>query len=213
MSIQFTCSQCGQPIEVDDEHAGKTAACPFCQHLVTVPPQSTFQPETVTPARPAGTSVASPGEQTDALPTVAPAYPYQGPPPIPPPRLRAARTLGAYALICSLLAIVVFGVGIVRGLYLLEQSGLLQGKAEPSPEQFKKWQRQIGMDTWVAGPQLGGLFFALAGLTLAIVSLTQSARGNWQGVTAAVLCGLLFLCLCGGVVAGLLMGFGGVPGG
>ena len=150
-----------------------------------------------------------PAQESGAAPTL----PYLGPPPIPPPRLRAARTFGAYALICALLAIALFGVGIVRGLYLLGQSGLLTPTSQPTAEQLVKWQRQIGMDAWVAGPQFGGLFFALVGLTLAIVGLTQAARGNWRAITAAVLCGLLFLCLCGGVAAGVLMGFGGTPAG
>jgi hypothetical protein len=208
MPIQFTCSQCSQPIEVDDEHAGKTAACPFCQHLVTVPQESTFRPEAATTARPA-TGAAAPRAWE---PGVAPPVPYAGPPPIPPPRLRMARTLGAYALICALLAIGLFGVGIVRALYLFEKSGLMSPTTQLTPELLAKWQRQIGTDTWVAGPQFGGLFFALVGLTMAIVGLTQSARGNWRAITAAVLCGLLFLCLCLGVVS-VLMGFGGAAAG
>ena len=44
MAIQFACPGCSQPIEVDDEIAGKSAACPYCQHVVTVPDQTTYSP-------------------------------------------------------------------------------------------------------------------------------------------------------------------------
>lgn len=52
MAIQFICVGCSQPIEVDDEFAGRSAACPYCRHVVTVPSSSTFHPDHPIPARP-----------------------------------------------------------------------------------------------------------------------------------------------------------------
>ena len=37
MSIQFLCSACGQPIEVDDDMANLTVTCPYCRNSVIVP--------------------------------------------------------------------------------------------------------------------------------------------------------------------------------
>lgn len=42
MSIRFQCQSCSQPIEVDDEWAGKTVACPFCSATINAPDQSTL---------------------------------------------------------------------------------------------------------------------------------------------------------------------------
>lgn len=42
MSIRFQCQSCSQPIEVDDEWAGKTVACPFCSATINAPEQSTL---------------------------------------------------------------------------------------------------------------------------------------------------------------------------
>lgn len=70
MAIQFQCPGCKQPIEVDDEHAGKTAACPYCRGVITVPQQSTYEPEPIPPARPtAPDSGATPeGWNAEAVP-------------------------------------------------------------------------------------------------------------------------------------------------
>lgn len=42
MSIRFQCQSCSQPIEVDDEWACKTVACPFCSATINAPQQSTL---------------------------------------------------------------------------------------------------------------------------------------------------------------------------
>jgi hypothetical protein len=48
MPIQFRCKKCQGWIEVDDEHAGTQAICPFCQVVSSVPVQS----ESLISARP-----------------------------------------------------------------------------------------------------------------------------------------------------------------
>lgn len=42
MAIRFRCSACSQPIEIDDEWASKTVACPYCRKTVTAPDTSTL---------------------------------------------------------------------------------------------------------------------------------------------------------------------------
>ncbi len=51
MPIQFRCRECNQWIEVDAEHAGAKAACPFCQAVNAVP-ESPEQPERPEPDHP-----------------------------------------------------------------------------------------------------------------------------------------------------------------
>jgi DNA-directed RNA polymerase subunit RPC12/RpoP len=212
MAIQFRCAQCGHPIEVDDPHAGQTAACPYCRHVMSVPQQSTYQPDAAVPARPLGDAAGSPSDT--------------GPPPgMPPPerplsatdtaRQRAARTFGGYALSCMLLAIALFAIGITRSALLLRGSGVTLVTSQPSPEQFsdlERQMRQIGADPWFAIPVYGGLFFALTGLVLGIVSLTQGISGNWRGLVAVIVCSLFFLCLCGEGMFMMLSGIGGAAG-
>lgn len=53
MPIRFHCPSCRQPIEVDDEWASATVACPYCQRHVTAPSESTL-------------------DATDPIPTAAP---------------------------------------------------------------------------------------------------------------------------------------------
>lgn len=40
--IRFQCQSCSQPIEVDEEWAGKAVACPYCKSTVTAPAQTTL---------------------------------------------------------------------------------------------------------------------------------------------------------------------------
>ena len=50
MPIQFLCVSCEHPIEIDDEWAGKSVACPFCRNTVVAPVESTYEPPSVVPA-------------------------------------------------------------------------------------------------------------------------------------------------------------------
>ncbi len=203
MAIQFRCAQCGHPIEVDDQHAGQTAACPYCRHVMNVPQQSTYEPDAAVPARPLDDVPAETGPASRMrLPEQTLAS---------TPRQRGARTFGSYALSCMLVAIALFAIGVTRSALLLRGSGAALTASQPTPEQFRDFEaqvRQFGMDPWVAIPQYAGLFFALAGLVLGIVSLSQGIRGNWRGLVAVVVCALFFLCLCAGVVILMLSGFG-----
>jgi hypothetical protein len=52
MPIDTTCQTCGKRLRVADEHAGKTARCPGCQTIYTVPAASAFQQPMVWQAAP-----------------------------------------------------------------------------------------------------------------------------------------------------------------
>lgn len=55
MVLQFLCPSCGHPIEIDDEWATQSVACPYCRNTVTAPAESNFvSPSSVPEARPFG---------------------------------------------------------------------------------------------------------------------------------------------------------------
>lgn len=243
MSIQFSCSSCGQPIEVDVEFAGKQAGCPYCGNVVNVPTETTYQPGPVSAARPPGPD-AGEGESTEA----ARSSPATEPAPPPPPgslhvgewltpRERAARSFGNCALICTALALLLFGAVMVQvfvvGFDKLEDAGATrpaadtQGVADEqdtatsqplTPERLTQRQTEAveqAMQELQSKPvfmviSCGAELFAVIGLALAITSLVQSRRRNWRGVVGVVICGLFVLCICGGTAFRLALG-GGMP--
>src|SRR5262245_15480809 len=78
MPIQFRCPGCSQPIEVDDPFAGKSAQCPYCRRVITVPAQTSLDAAAPVEARPSADAYHSPAQ----IP----------PPPLPP----AAGSYGTY---------------------------------------------------------------------------------------------------------------------
>lgn len=199
MAIQFPCTQCGQPIEVDDEHAGKTAACPYCQAHVAVPLSSTYVPEQSVPARPSTTAPPLPVSAPGSLPPGPHADVARA-----PGRVAAGRTLGSYALVCTILALVLLIAVFARTFTVLIQAGFSPTSA-PSRETLQQIQQRG--DALATGLQLGWLFFAVVGLVLGIVSVVQHA--NWRGIVGIVVCGLFILCFCGSTLLAVLMTLGG----
>jgi phage FluMu protein Com len=98
MPIEFRCSQCGQLLRVPETAAGKSARCPKCQALMTVPGVATAVPESgpanVGPVLPATASQADLASPPPAGASVSPslnpfasdqpATSFPPPPPKPP---------------------------------------------------------------------------------------------------------------------------------
>ncbi len=213
MAIQFRCSHCQKPIEVDDEHAGGEALCPFCRQRVPVPDASTLAP------------AARPVEPTGEAPTVAPGPDVPEPPalhtlPAMPSaealaRQMAARSFARYAIVSALLCYGLFfsvlGYGCVvsvRAFVAISGSG-----QPPTTQQIEQAQKELmeslQSQPWVQAAQLGATFFALVGTLLAIVSLRQQRTGNWPAVLSLVGCGLYMTCTCGSVAFALAAGVAG----
>ena len=217
MAIQFPCPSCGQPIEVDDEYGGQTAACPYCRRVVNVPTQSPDEMRPAAMARPAlssseGEARAEPRE----VPTggeVRPEAPPPPPPgalhvgPLPTKRDQVASTYGTYALICTVLVVLLFGTIMAYGFVLTMGELRAIATTQPTTEEMGKAQaaamQELFNSPWVAGISLGGAFFAVVGLVLGIVSLRAGARPNWKAVVSLVVCGMLTICTCGSLVSSL----------
>ncbi len=201
MSIQFLCTSCGQPIEVDDEHAGKTAACPYCRQLAGVPMQSTYAPD----QPPASPSTPDSDEHGPVPPPPVPAAPY----PLPsgdPGRGRSplerqqyARTFAVRALICTAVVLALFAADALIVMsammsYAAKHPNMTSAETQAFLQEFQK-HSLFGV---FQGLQYGYQFFAIAGTALAVVSLIQWRPGNWRGWVALAVCGLFALCTCCG---------------
>ena len=221
MAIQFNCPSCRQPIEVDDEHAGQVASCPYCRGVVTVPQTSTYQTEPVPAARPSNQGV----EYADNITPPHSAPPVTTTPPPPDslhvgttynPRQQSAQSFGTYALICAVLMVLLFGVVMVQLLTRtlskldfdpatqpIDQAAMNQASTEATQE--------LSREPIFLAPLIGSMFFGVVGVALAITSLFQSSRGNWRGIVSLILCGLYVICICGGNLVALVSGLGMTP--
>lgn len=211
MAIQFCCTHCGQPIEVDEEHAGKTAACPYCHHLIGVPQESTYQPGFAVNARPASNAPAGTGPTPDDQPGIRPVpYSLEG---VPPPSIRQQHALifGKFALLCAVVAVVLLACMLVAATRVALRIGVPTGYPTMSPEMIEQFQKAPEAP-WITMSQCGWGLFAISGTVLAVVSLMQSARGNWRGWTSLAVCGGMLLCICGAFVLGLVLSGGGLAG-
>jgi hypothetical protein len=204
MAIQFHCSNCGQPIEVDDQYAGRAAGCPYCKAVVTAPPNSTFEPGAVSPARPAGGPFPDRTEGFEGPPSVLPP-PLPSAPPLDPraaERERAAATWGRFSLISGTLGLALLAAAMVVGFVKMSPR-IAQLQRENPNAALQDIMKQLESTPGVGitnALSCGAMFFSLVGLSLSIVSLVQSRRNNWRG-WAGLLLGLTpVICFCGSVV-------------
>lgn len=213
MSIQYHCSRCSRPIEVDDALAGQAATCPYCGSVSSVPAASTYQPHASPLAR-----------AIDAVPGAAATYgggggaPTSGGVPagmvfaptdaVAARRARAARRFAIAAAICAGLTVAFFVVTLVVQVWLMaEHLNLKPGAPPPTTEQMIAAQTAaIEAHPLLLGLNLAPPVLAIIGLALGITSLSQSARGNWLAVLSTVVCGLFVLCTCGSALVFLKTG-------
>lgn len=189
MPIQFRCTQCDQPIEVDDAYARQAVTCPYCRRVITAPDQSTFSPTAIPTARPSSID-----------PQAAAAYDVYGNPPPPPrfsvpadnPAVVAAKSYGTGAIICSSLAVVVFLV-VVAWAMVIAADFYKEHGASPDAQSAQKYMEEKTNPLLGLAGTCGTLIFASTGLVLSIISLSHSTKGNWRGWTALTLASLILL--------------------
>lgn len=192
MPIQFRCSGCGQPIEVDDEHAGKMAACPYCNRVVAVPLASSLEEQPIAAARP--TASSGQAEEGWSPPPPETARPLDA-------REQTGRKYGRYALICLALA----GISMVALLVLswpalkeiARVSASQPGQATGSQlEELEEIARGVQSRTEIVGLSCAAELFIVIALALSITSVVQCRRDNVPGIVALVLSALLTACVC-----------------
>jgi hypothetical protein len=187
MAVQFTCSQCGQPIEVDDDLAGQSVTCPYCLKVVPVPPTSTLPPLTaVEPGGPAGRAPEIPLENGTEAP--------------PAPRSRAS-VLGWVALVTIIVAglctlyVIAAGASLMRGLNP-------PGKTQEEVEEFQKAiQERVQARPDLQILSVAGIcVLPLAGVVCAIIALASRARPRWPAILTLGLVGFLIVLVCAGTL-------------
>ncbi|HVP10130.1 MAG TPA: hypothetical protein VMV94_02970 [Phycisphaerae bacterium] len=182
MAIQFLCSACGQPIEVDDDMANLPVTCPYCRKVVMTPEKSNLS------ARPDVVAAgAVPGEATPPTPTPAMLT--------PPPR---RSVLGWIALACVILCIVSAAYSVLS-LYSIFQGVDLKQMKQDEIQKMSQERMQGRLDVQIAGI-FGFCAFPLVGLTCAIVALVIGAKPRWPAITAICLLGAILLLSCAGVM-------------
>ncbi len=181
MPIRFACPQCHNPIEVDDEFAGSSATCPYCESVVSVPPESTWQADAIARARPAGDFRDQP-PAVQRVPAVSP----------------AARRYGYLALTFAALGLLFFAALIIQLLVILWP--LLQetpGVPPPQTEAQEFLQREAPNHPLVLVFNVLYLMSSISAVVLGALGLR--AGRTWQAIVGLVVGGLLTLCTCSGV--------------
>jgi len=214
MAIQFHCAGCGQPIEVDDEYAGRVAVCPHCRQVTSVPSASTFTPGGgASPREPEMGAPVGGGTDGGGVPRVPPT-----PSPVDvSPAPRRGQGLAHYAFICTAITGLLFLVVVVASMKLALQHGSLATRPSgPDLEQLMKELQSSSISPWLSAAGCGMLFFAVCGLALAIAALVRRSglgTGTIVGLAFCLLfCGGVLVCNCVSVFVSMLVGAGGLSG-
>lgn len=217
MPIQFQCQQCQQWLEVDDEHIGGKAVCPFCQSLSDVPARAAparLGSESEVPARTGPADQPEPVDQTSLreqpLPSASPdevqtaytAGSFEAERISPPGRgapLGRLGWLGPAGLAASLLGLVllVLFASVVIPVVedLVPQDGeLTEQDIAALQERFADLQ---GEKPWLMPVLLGWIGSGMTGVILSLVVLLIPGAPRkgfaWAGL---VIGGCPFLCIC-----------------
>ncbi|MCA9244004.1 MAG: hypothetical protein KDA32_08630 [Phycisphaerales bacterium] len=177
MAIQFACKNCDAMIEVDEDMAGRAVTCPYCERVTTAPDEPVETTRPVLEAPPlAPQTVAS----------------------IQAVRESAVRRYGVFGAICAVFAAacLLTAVFILLPIMLKAPSEMRE-----DPEQMQRFLIEKLSGSPMQGvpfaAAVGMVFFSLAGLTLGVISLTQSGGKDWAGWIATIVAGGLVLMFCG----------------
>lgn len=193
MAIQFSCSNCLNPIEVDDQYAEQMATCPYCRTVLKVPSTSTLESEQPISARPVEPS-ATP---QSSFPAGYPQYQEPGLLVPDPNRQRRARQWGYSALALALLTMI---LGFFYFVSLMGQG--MQSLPEITPEnqfdpniqqQFQAALVRVGNTQTMVIMAFGTIGIALAAIITSVIAMRYQV--TWFAVTALILGGLGFSCL------------------
>ncbi len=179
MAIQFFCPACRQPIEVDNDVANQTVTCPYCQKVVTAPPQSD---PSIALAPTGARSTPAIGEAS-APSLVAP---YAG---------SSARPnkLAWASLICVIVCVASW---VVLNVVVAKMIGPITHTLTPQEAQKRLSEATSshpGMTVTLAIGFAGGCLVPVVGVGLAIAALVSRRPPRWPAVVA--------LCILGGLIA------------
>jgi hypothetical protein len=188
MSIRFACPSCQQPLEIDDQWAGQSVACPYCNSVVVAPASSTWQA----------------GQQ---IPVASPARAGMEPP--PPPRIPGTSipahgsSMAGWALAMSICSAGFAAVGIFAWLMAVAHAMTQRLGSNPTREQILQLQQEmLQSGTMPTHPvttlaMIIGVACGILGLIFSIRTIMQGQRRG-VGIFSCVLA--LFCIVCEGLV-------------
>ncbi len=193
MTIRFQCGACSQPIEVDDEWASRTVACPYCHKTITAPGESTITDLSHMPvASPLRVGEVGPGGLAPGS-VAAPVYDAN--------RLALVAAVLAAALVTF--AICFQWIAVTHRLELEEFTQSMT-KAGDFAGMFKAQQEfyeaQGGIPPWImalAVVEVGGALTWIATIVCGVIAVRRPRRRG-LAVSALVVAGLFPIVLCCG---------------
>ena len=186
MAIRFQCSGCDQPIEVDDQWAGRPVACPYCRQTVTAPRES------------------SPDLEHD-IPMASPLSGAGRPGSVPARRNGVA--IAGLVLACMSFACVLGASALLRP-HMDELSPVLEaimsayrdGRGDEAQRLQLDFMTKYGQTGWLGGASMLMLLSIpcwLAGIVCGLLGLRRAGRRS-IAVAALVVSGLLPVVMCCG---------------
>lgn len=189
MAIQFQCPSCRQPIEIDDQWAAHPVACPYCQRVVTAPPQSTWPADEVPTAREAGSDDTRPS----AVPTADPFSPL--------PPARSAKGAWALTLACTAVALCI--LSFVSFFMSLGMAAMQEAGPDATTKEIEQVTEQLLNEGKIPASPLAvasallGTACGIGGLVLAALTLIRKEGGQGLAIAALIISPLFLFCQVG----------------
>jgi len=185
MPIQFRCTHCGQPVEVDDEAAEQMASCPYCRQIGRVPAATDA---TITHDVPVATA-----RLQETRPSVGPT----------PAQTNPADRLGWIALVMMVIAVLCFLGWGVAFMIIVNEHGPMTDMNEIQTFVQEELENRPGLNNLAF---FGACFLPVIGGGLAIVALARSARPRWPAIVSLCLIGGFILLMGFGSLMSLALG-------
>lgn len=203
MAIRFACPSCGQPIEIDDEWAGQSVACPYCRRVVNAPRESSWPPGNVPVAAPAAASTAGHqptfGGITPPLPPGGAATHRTYSSEFPRPQGAGLSSAG-WALLLALFCGALSLCGWVLWMGPLVKAVTDKTGPTATPEEVTKVLQEMLINQQVpSNPSAGwaaglGIVCGLAALALAARSMIRQEGRTVMAIAACLLAALFVVC-------------------
>ncbi|MEK6643745.1 MAG: hypothetical protein AABZ08_07530 [Planctomycetota bacterium] len=189
MAIQFFCTSCRQPIEVDHDVANQAVTCPYCRQITNVPGESDPAVALVAKAPPP----PPPPSITGPSPT-QPLAALNAPLPIPP--LEEGNKLSWAAFACAMISLV-----SLIGFFIFLSSFAATLPPNPTHEQINEAlkDRPIG-PIMFSMFLLGGCVIPVVGIGLGIAALVKRMKPIWPAIVALVTYGGIVVLGCAGLL-------------
>ncbi|MEK6676211.1 MAG: hypothetical protein AABZ47_11235 [Planctomycetota bacterium] len=200
MAIRFLCVGCTQPIEIDEQWAAKSVACPYCRRTMTAPAESTLDDLRLVPvATPLG-NPATAVLRDAAFPITTPLVSVE------------ANRIAVVALVLACMAAgFALLAMIVLSPHALELTEMQKSSADaPSQLEFAKrvMEKHGGVfPAWMIVSSLlycAALAVCIAAIICGIIGVRRIQRRG-MAIAALIVSGGMVLFACGNVALSLVM--------